>query len=78
MIIDEDGRWTAAAYLADDSTFTGTQHGVDEDGTLCGLQPHEIAVVRNPFYGRKPNDCPACAARLRALAADRHPSGGTS
>jgi hypothetical protein len=79
MIIDEDGPWTAAAYLADDTTFEGTQHGVDDDaGTLCGLQPDDIDIVRNPFYGDRPNDCPACATRLHTLAADQHPEGGAS
>lgn len=69
MIIDEDGPWTAAAYLATDPNFVGTQHGVGDAGTLCGLAAAEVAIVRNPFYGARPKDCPECAVELRRLAA---------
>ncbi|MFZ2502752.1 MAG: hypothetical protein WAW88_08800 [Nocardioides sp.] len=69
MIIDEDGPWTAAAYLATDPEFAGTQHGMGETGTLCGLAEDEVAVVRNPFYGTQPMDCDECAGELRRLAA---------
>jgi hypothetical protein len=66
--------WTAAAYLVDDREFTGTQHGVKSGGgTLCGLPADAIAVVRNPFWGQRPNDCRACAARIAAPDADAPP-----
>lgn len=62
---------TAAAYLVDDREFTGTQHGVESGGgTLCGLPADAIAVVRNPFWGKRPDDCRACAARLTPPAAN--------
>lgn len=69
MIIDEDGPWTAAAYLASDPEFAGTQHGIGDADTLCGVPAAEVVVVRNPFYGDQPNDCPGCAIELRRLAA---------
>lgn len=69
MIIEEDGPWTAAAYLATDPDFTETQHGMGESGTLCGLPEADVVVVRNPFYGKQANDCDSCAHELRRLAA---------
>jgi hypothetical protein len=75
VIIDEDGPWTAAAYLADDQQFQGIQHGMaDDDRTLCGIPEERIEVVRNPFYGKRSRDCADCAAELRRLAGER-PAG---
>jgi hypothetical protein len=70
IVLDEDGPWTAACYLRGDSDFTGTQHGVYEQGTLCGLAASVVDVVRNPFYGDGNRDCKDCAARLHELAVD--------
>ncbi|HEY5515904.1 MAG TPA: hypothetical protein VIK12_06840, partial [Pengzhenrongella sp.] len=49
-------------------TSAATQHAVEPGGTLCGLPAEDIVVVRNPFWGDRPNDCEGCAARLRTLA----------
>jgi len=68
IVIDEDGPWTAACYLAEDSSFAGRQHGVLERGSLCGLAGDAVVVVRNRFLGTGPRDCPDCARRLRELA----------
>lgn len=70
MIIDEDGPWTAAAYLVDDPAFAGMQHGMGDSGTLCGIAESDIAVVRNPFWGTQPKDCVDCVLHLRRLAAE--------
>ncbi len=72
MIIDEDGAWTAAANLASDPAFAGTQHGMADSGTLCGLLESEVVVVRNPFYGTRAEDCRQCAIELQRLAAQGH------
>ncbi len=69
MIIDESGPWTAAAYLAGDPAFAGTQHGMGDTGTLCGLSESDVVIVRNPFWGTQPKDCEQCATELRQLAA---------
>jgi hypothetical protein len=69
IINDQEGPWTAAAYLVEDRTFEGVQHGIDDSGdTLCGLPEDEIAVVRNSFEGDRARDCPTCALRLSELA----------
>jgi hypothetical protein len=68
IVNDPHGPWVAAAYLVDDPTFQGTQHGMEDTGTLCGLTGEQVAIVRNPFWGTKPNDCPDCAERLQMLA----------
>jgi hypothetical protein len=69
VIIDEDGPWTAAAYLVTDPDLAGAQHGMGKSGTLCGLPEVAVSVVRNPFYGTQPKDCDGCADELRRLAA---------
>jgi hypothetical protein len=66
---DPDGPWTAAAYLVEDESFEGIQHGIGESGgTLCGIRQDKIAIVRNPFWGRRDRDCPICALCLSELA----------
>lgn len=45
------GAWAAACYLASDPSFEGTQHGVRDRGTLCGLPEDAVVIVRNPFFG---------------------------
>jgi hypothetical protein len=71
ILNDPDGPWTAAAYLVEDESFEGVQHGVDDSGgTLCGIPQNMIALMRNPFWGQHAQDCPACALRLAKLAKD--------
>ena len=77
VIIDEDGAWTAAAYLASDPACAGTQHGMADSGTLCGLSGEEVVVVRNPFYGTAAGDCESCADALRRLARQNAPEAVT-
>jgi hypothetical protein len=61
--------WNAAAYLVDDESFEGVQHGVDDSGgTLCGIPQDKFAIVRNPFWGQRAQDCPKCALHLVELA----------
>lgn len=68
ILNDPTGPWTAAAYLVEDQSFEGVQHGVDNtDGTLCGIPQDKITIVRNPFRGRADHDCPTCARRLSEL-----------
>lgn len=68
-MVDEAGRpWIAAAYLVDDPSFIGTQHGVAEGGaSLCDIPADSLIVVRNPFWGHRDEDCPICAARLQEI-----------
>ena len=68
IVIDKDGPWTAACYLASDRSFEGTQHGVLDRGTLCGLPEEAVAIVRSPFWGTEARDCVVCATRLQELA----------
>jgi hypothetical protein len=68
IVIDEDGPWVAACYLNTDPTFIGTEHGLHQRGTLCGLPEDAIVVVRHPFYGTGNDACHECAQRLRELA----------
>ncbi|MEV0291428.1 hypothetical protein AB0H36_45505 [Kribbella sp. NPDC050820] len=66
---DPDGPWTAAAYLAEDESFEGVQHGIgDSGGTLCGISEDEVAIVRRPFWGDGAGDCRTCAFRLAEAA----------
>lgn len=69
VIVDENGLWTAAAFLRDDPTFSGTQHGMETESALCGIPREQLTIVRNPFYGNGFRDCRDCATRLHELAA---------
>lgn len=69
MLNDPDGPWTAAAYLAEDESFEGIQHGIGDSGdTLCGIPEHKVTIVRHPFWGRRNRDCPTCALHLAEAA----------
>lgn len=69
ILNDPDGPWTAAAYLLEDESFKGVQHGISDSGaTLCGIPEDKITIVRHPFWGRRTNDCPTCTLRLTELA----------
>jgi hypothetical protein len=56
-------------FLVDDISCAGTQHGAaDDGGSLCGIDPEQLTVVRNPFWGSDAADCSECAAALSAMA----------